>query len=103
MGFSACCSTFASLSRAAARYAGSIARRAGAGGVHPDWAARATLCERCPMRVLVGKVSYCGQPLHRKPVRDETEGGCGCPTREKAKSPAEHCPLTPAHRAADHT
>jgi len=100
MGFATCCSTFASLSRAAAKYAGAIARRAGAGSVHPDWAARASLCERCPMRVLVGNVSYCGQPLQWKPVRDVAEEGCGCPTRDKAKSPDEHCPLTAAHRAA---
>jgi len=100
MGFTACCSSFAIFSRAAARYAGAIARRAGAAKVHPQWTTRAALCEQCPLRVGVGKVSYCGQPLHRKPDRDVAEEGCGCPTREKAKSPSEHCPLTPLHRAA---
>ena len=100
MGFAACCSGFATLSRAAARYAGAIARRAGAGSVHPNWVTRAEICERCPIRVGVGKVSYCGQPLHRKPHRDQPDDGCGCPTREKARDPSEHCPLNLAHRGA---
>jgi hypothetical protein len=100
MSLAACCSGFVSLTRAAARFAGAIARRAGAGSVHPDWAARAALCERCPIRVGVGRVSYCGQPLHRKPNRDQADDGCGCPTREKARDPSEHCPLNGAHRAA---
>src|SRR6266704_6735557 len=94
-----CCSTFATLSRAAARYASAIVRRAGIGAVHPDWHVRAAVCEQCPMRMIVGNVSYCGQPLHKKRHR-EVEEGCGCPTREKARSPEEHCPLTATHRRA---
>jgi len=95
-----CCSGFATLSRAAARYAKAVVRRAGAAPVHPDWSTRAAICERCHLRVLVGSVSYCGQPLYKKRHRDETEEGCGCPTREKAKAPDEHCPLTASHNAA---
>ena len=75
-------------------------RRAGVGSVHPEWAARAAVCEQCPMRVIAGRVSYCGTPYQRKPLRDEAEEGCGCPTREKAKAVGEHCPLNVAHRAA---
>jgi hypothetical protein len=86
-----------SLSRAAARFAFSIVRRAGSSAIHPDWTTRAEICERCPLRVVVGCVSYCGQPMYRKPYRDESIDGCGCPTREKAKSPDEHCPLTASH------
>src|SRR6266480_7618919 len=86
-----CCSSFVTLSRAAARYASAIVRRAGAGAVHPDWHVRAAVCEQCPMRVIVGSVSYCGQPLYKKRHR-EVEEGCGCPTRDKARSPEEHCP-----------
>src|SRR5438552_3738335 len=48
-----CCSSFVTLSRAAARYASAIVRRAGAGAVHPDWHVRAAVCEQCPMRVFV--------------------------------------------------
>ena len=90
----------AMLSRAAVRYTASIIRRAGGAAVQSDWVGRAEICERCPMRVVVGCVSYCGQPIYRKADRDSAEEGCGCPTREKAKSPDEHCPLTAGHRAA---
>jgi hypothetical protein len=93
-------SRFAALSRAAGRFAAAVVRRAGASAVHPDWARRATVCERCPMRVVAGNVSYCGQPFHRKPVRDDAQDGCGCPTRDKARSPDEHCPLTARNQAA---
>src|SRR4051794_20779013 len=82
------------LSRAAGKFVGAIARRAGASGTYADWAARAVICERCPMRVVAGRVSYCGQPLQRMPVRDDAEDGCGCPTHDKAQSADEHCPLT---------
>lgn len=99
-----CCprrpSAFAALSRATAKYTAAILRRAGAAPVHPDWPARAAVCETCPLRVQVGNVSYCGQPAHRQPLRDPTTEGCGCPTREKARSPQEHCPFTQAMRPA---
>ena len=65
-----------------------------------DWAARATVCERCPLRVVRGDVSYCGTPFLRLVVRDPVLDGCGCPTRDKARSPAEHCPITARHAAA---
>jgi hypothetical protein len=85
---------FPSLGRAAVKFTSSILRRAGAGSVHPNWVARAEVCERCPLRVVAGNVSYCGQPFFRKPNRDEAEDGCGCPTRDKARDPDEHCPMT---------
>jgi hypothetical protein len=91
------------LSRAAARYAGAVVRRAGAGAVHPEWAARAAVCEQCPLRVIAGRVSFCGTPFQRKVVRDESEEGCGCPTRDKARSPGEHCPLNVGNRGARDT
>jgi hypothetical protein len=91
---------FGSVSRAAVKFAGAIARRAGASATHPDWVARATICERCPLRVVAGNVSYCGQPFHRMPDRDEAEDGCGCPTRDKARDPGEHCPLTLRNQSA---
>ena len=95
----ACCSRFAALSRAAAKYATAVARRSGASAMHPVWTVRAEICERCPLRVVVGRVSYCGEPVQSRLVRGP-EQGCGCPTREKARSPEEHCPLTVSHRAA---
>jgi hypothetical protein len=45
-------------------------------------------------------VSYCGTPLLRKLDRDPTTDGCGCPTRDKARSPNEHCPLNARHQPA---
>lgn len=99
MAFGTCCSGFKTLSRAAAKYTAAVVRRAGGLAVHPDWVARATACERCPVRVLVGRVSYCGRPYQSQPERDPEEG-CGCPTRDKARDPDEHCPLNAAHRPA---
>jgi hypothetical protein len=101
MAIGTCCSPFRALSRAAAKYTASVVRRAGMGAVHPDWAARAAVCETCPLRVLAGRVSYCGRPLQHQPLRDPAEDGCGCPTRDKARDPQEHCPLTPSHRPAN--
>ena len=96
----ACCSRFAALSRAAAKYATAVARRAGAATVHPDWTSRAAVCETCPLRVIVGTLSYCGQPMHRKILREPATDGCGCPTREKARAPEEHCPVNARHHPA---
>jgi hypothetical protein len=93
-------SAFAALSRAAAKATSARLRRLGARAVAPDWAARAVLCERCPLRVVRDGVSYCGQPFLRQIDRDPAADGCGCPTREKARSPSEHCPLDAAHRPA---
>ena len=101
---------FAALSRAAAKAAGARLRRFGALPTHPAWTARAAECERCPIKVVRAGVSWCGTPFLRRlgvgksaetsdAERDPTEG-CGCPTREKARSPAEHCPLDRRHRPA---
>jgi hypothetical protein len=98
-----CCgsgSTFARLSRAAAKAASARLRRLGVLPIRADWAARAAICERCPLRVVFRGTTYCGRPfvhrVHREPVAD----GCGCPTLAKAKDPAEHCPLDASHRGA---
>jgi hypothetical protein len=99
----ACCgskSTFARLSRAAAKAAGARMRRLGLFRESVDWAARAQICERCPMRVIHNKTSYCGRPFLEDVDRDPAVDGCGCPTIAKAKDPAEHCPLDPFHRPA---
>ena len=91
---------FAALSRAAAKSAASRLRRLGVLPTRVDWAARAAACERCPLRVLSGGVSYCGTPFLRQPDRDPALDGCGCPTVAKAKDPAEHCPVDRRHRAS---
>jgi hypothetical protein len=90
-----CCrgNVFATLSRAAAKAAGAKLRKLAVLPIKQDWAARAAVCERCHMRVLHRGVSYCGQPLLRQIDRDPAIDGCGCPTREKAKDPKEHCPI----------
>jgi hypothetical protein len=90
-----CCrgNVFATLSRAAAKAAGAKLRKLAVLPIKQDWATRAAVCERCHMRVLHRGVSYCGQPLLRQVDRDPTIDGCGCPTREKAKDPNEHCPI----------
>lgn len=99
----ACCgsaSTFARMSRAAAKAAGDRLRRLGILQARVDWPARARLCERCPMRVIRRGTSYCGRPFLEDVGRDEAVDGCGCPTRAKAKDPSEHCPIDPSHRPA---
>lgn len=99
----ACCdrnSTFARLSRAAAKAAGDRLRQMGLLGVRINWAARAEACERCPLRVVHRNISYCGRPFLEKVDRDDALDGCGCPTLAKARDPAEHCPLDPSHRPA---
>ena len=102
-----CCGTsgFAAFSRAAANSAASRLRRLGLLPESVDWARRATVCETCPLRTIHRGVSYCGRPFLQQVDRNPADEGCGCPTRAKAKSPAEHCPLDrhhlPAHRSAD--
>ena len=98
--FSSCCSGFAALSKAAAKSASAKFRIMRLAPVHVDWAARATICERCPLRVVEKNVSYCGKPFLKQVMRDETLDGCGCPVRAKAKDPDEHCPITPRHLAS---
>ena len=104
MGVLACCgsigSSFRALSRAAAKSAAAKLRLAGMLPVRVDWARRAEICERCPLRVVRKGISYCGNPFLQQLDRDPSIEGCGCPTRDKAKSPSEHCPLTRQNRAA---
>jgi len=95
--FSNCCSGFAALSKAAAKSAAAKFRGIGLKAEHTDWAARAVMCERCPLRVVEKNISYCGKPFLKKIDRDESLEGCGCPVRAKAKDPSEHCPITPRH------
>ena len=90
----------AALSRAAAKSAASRLRRMGLLPQSVDWARRAAVCEACPLRSIRRGVTYCGRPFLEQVERDPVHEGCGCPTRAKAKSPQEHCPLDRQHRAA---
>ncbi len=89
-----------SLSRATVKAGAARLRSLGLLPVRIDWAARASVCERCPMRVVQCGVSYCGTPFLRMPLRDPVVDGCGCPTREKARDPREHCPIDAHHAEA---
>lgn len=95
-----CCDRFATLSRAAAKAAGARLRALRLARVHPDWARRAEICERCHLRVVRCGVSYCGSPLLGQIERDPAIDGCGCPCHAKAKSPREHCPIDRQSAAA---
>jgi hypothetical protein len=97
--FSSCCNTFAQISRAAAKAAAAKLRSAGLLRESVNWASRATVCERCPLRVIKCGVSYCGKPFLQQVERDPVVDGCGCPTRAKARDPREHCPLNTTHQA----
>ena len=98
--FSRCCSSFVTLSRAAAKAGAAKLRRFGVAPIAADWTRRAAICERCPLRAVIGGVSYCGTPLLNQLDRNPVYDGCGCPCRDKAKSPSEHCPLDRHHRAS---
>ena len=91
---------FPALARAAAKSAAARLRRLGALPVARDWPARLTVCESCVLRVVRNGVRYCGRPFLENLTRDPVYDGCGCPCREKAKSPAEHCPLDIHNRPA---
>jgi len=91
---------FATLSRAAAKSAASQLRRIQFLPVEPSWSRRAAICERCPMRVVHRGISYCGRPFTHQIARESSVDGCGCPTKDKAKSADEHCPLALNHRPA---
>ena len=95
--------TLRDLSRAVVQSMAGKMREAGLLPVQVDWASRATVCERCPLRVIRCGVSYCGKPFLNQVSRQPDIDGCGCPTRVKAKSPSEHCPLNSHHRAATST
>jgi hypothetical protein len=101
MALTDCCSNrFAALSRAAAKSLSAKMRAIGLGSVRRDWASRASICESCHLRVVVRGISYCGTPLLRQIDRDPFVDGCGCPTRVKAMSPHEHCPLNRRNQPA---
>jgi len=100
MALATCCSGLRAISRAAARYAAARLRSVGAVAEHPHWARRATICETCPLRVVYRKVSYCGRPFMHKIQREPAIDGCGCPCRDKAADPSEHCPLDRTNRPA---
>ena len=68
--------------------------------VATDWERKAAVCERCPLRVVKCGVSYCGNPYLQQIDRDPAIDGCGCPCREKAKTPGEHCPIDRTYRPA---
>jgi hypothetical protein len=89
--------SFRSISRAMAKAASAKFRSVGLRTIASDWTRRAEICERCPMRVGHRGVSYCGRPFLQLVDRDPAVDGCGCPTREKAKSPCEHCPIDSRH------
>ena len=100
-----CCETggLAALSRAAAKAAAGRLRRLGLLPEAVDWARRAAVCETCPLRTIRNGVSYCGRPFLQMVDRDPAHHGCGCPTRAKAKSPDDHCPLDENNRPAQRT
>ncbi len=89
------------LLEAIGKFASARLRQVGALRIHPQWQARAEVCERCALRVVKCGISYCGNPLLQQIDRDPATDGCGCPCRDKAKSPAEHCPIDFHYRAAD--
>lgn len=88
------------LARAAGKAATAKLRGIGMTPEYEDWNVRAEVCERCPLRVVQCGKSFCGPPLLRRPLRDPTVDGCGCPTHAKAKDPTEHCPINWQHDAA---
>jgi hypothetical protein len=88
------------LREALGKFALARLRGIGIAKVHPDWEARAAICEQCPMRVVRCGVSYCGTPYLQQIDREPAVDGCGCPCRAKAQSPGEHCPIDARHRAA---
>jgi hypothetical protein len=77
-----------------AKAAAARLRRTGALPTADEWAARAQACERCHLRVVRNGTSYCGTPFLQQVNRDPALDGCGCPTRDKARAPGEHCPLS---------
>ncbi len=92
--------SFRSISRAMAKGASARLRRLGITPTAVAWTSRAAACETCSMRVLRRGVSYCGTPFLQLIDRDPAVDGCGCPTRDKAKSADEHCPVDRHFRPA---
>jgi hypothetical protein len=97
-----CCNptVFREVSKAMAKSAAAKLRNFRALPIAADWNLRAGACERCPMRTVFSGISYCGKPFLRQMDRDPATDGCGCPTADKAKSPAEHCPVDARHQPA---
>lgn len=94
MGIFDCCgNTLVALGKAAAKSAAARLRRLGLLREASDWPARASVCETCFKRIIQQGVSYCGRPFLQKIDRVAADDGCGCPVRDKARSPDEHCPL----------
>lgn len=96
--------SLASISRAMAKSAGARIRSVGALPISPLVDQRLAICRRCPLyHVSSTGQPYCGKPFLKQIVRNPSLEGCGCPLPDKARSPAEHCPLTrfnqPARRA----
>jgi hypothetical protein len=81
-----------SISRAAYKRSLALFRSFGATPTYPHWQARAEICARCPLAHTDGKTTTCGRPFLQQMGR-RPEDGCGCPVVEKAKDPAEHCPV----------
>jgi hypothetical protein len=82
-------------SKAAAKYARARLRDARLLQVAPHAAVRLEVCRTCPLRVTHRGTDYCGRPMWQRGVRDPlAQPGCGCPIRNKAEDPDEHCPLT---------
>ena len=92
-------SSFAAVSRAAAKSASAKLRKAGALRVFTDRGRREAVCAGCPLRTVVRGVAHCGRPFLRQVGRPPT-AGCGCPIADKAASAAEHCPLGTNGRSA---
>jgi len=62
---------------------------------------RMTACEACNgkdsagerlFRIVEGK-PFCGLPRLKKPYRDESKDGCGCPLKEKVLYRQSSCPI----------
>jgi hypothetical protein len=84
------------------KFATARLRQVGAAQVYPQWEDRAEVCERCALRVVSCGMSFCGNPFLKQLDRDPAIDGCGCPCRDKAKSPGEHCPVDAHYQAAEH-
>ncbi len=85
--------SFRSITAAMAKAASSRLRDLGATRIAPDSLARQQICARCPMHIVHSGIAYCGTPFLRKIDRDPVTDGCGCPIKDKARSPDEHCPI----------
>jgi hypothetical protein len=83
------------------KFATARLRQVGAARIHPEWEDRAEVCERCSLRVVSCGVSFCGNPFLKQLDRDPAVDGCGCPCRDKAKSPGEHCPVDAHYQATE--